>query len=82
MHCQPAGQLIQGVVIAGVGALAQFTGLIVLGQPAGEPKLGDVLPGICQRADQRDSLLRPATLTNPVGKLLPRIIVAAVGSLA
>ena len=82
MRCEPAGQLVQGAVIASVDALAKLTGLIALGQPAGQPKLGDVLPGICQRADQSDSLLWQAALTNPVGKLLPRMIVAAVGSVA
>jgi hypothetical protein len=82
IHCQPAGQLVQGVVIASAGALAKLTGLIALGQPAGKPKLGDVLPGICQRADQRDSLPWSAALTHPAGKLLPRMIVAGVGSLA
>ena len=80
MRCEPAGQLVQGVVIASVGALAKLTGLITLGQPAGQPKLGDVLPGISQRADQRGSLLWSAVLTHPAGKLLPRMIVAAVGS--
>jgi len=76
MRCQPADQLIQGVLIARGRALAQLTGLIALSQPASQPKLGDVVSGIGQRADQR------APITKPRGKLPPGMIVATVGTLA
>jgi hypothetical protein len=70
------------VVIARVRALAQLTGLIALSQPAGQPKLGDVVSGIGQRTDQREGLLGSAPITKPRGKLPPGMIVATVGTLA
>jgi len=42
MRCQPAGQLVQGVVIAGAGALAQLISLIVLGQAVRLPPPGGI----------------------------------------
>ena len=49
---------------------------------ASQPKLGDVVSGIRQRADQREGLLGSAPVTKPGGKLPPGMMVATVGTLA
>jgi hypothetical protein len=79
---QPAGQLVQGVSIAGVRSLPQLSGLTALSQPAGQPELGHVLTGIGQWADHGRGLRGPAPVTKPAGQLPAGMIIAPVGPLA
>ena len=82
MRYQPVGQLVQGMVIARVCALAQFVELAALSQPAGKPQLSDVFSGIGQRADHCDRLTCLVPLSQPAGKLTPGMIVATFGPVA
>jgi hypothetical protein len=50
---EPPGQLDQRVIVAGRAA-AQFARLVQVGQPPGQPQAGDIVPGLGQRADDRD----------------------------
>ena len=55
---QQPGQLTRSVV-AGSGALAQLLDAVTVSQPAGQPQLRHVVPGIGQRTDDLDGLLQP-----------------------
>ncbi|HEU5421027.1 MAG TPA: STAS domain-containing protein [Streptosporangiaceae bacterium] len=67
------------MVMAGVGAPAQLSNLAAVGQPAGQPELGDIVSGIGERADHRDRFPGPVPLGQPAGKLPAGMIVAAAG---
>jgi len=79
---QPSGQLKQGMVAAAGGPLAQLTELVPLSQPPGQPELGDVVPGVGQRADDPDGLLSPGPVRQPAGQLPPGMLVSGFGPLA
>ena len=78
---QQHGQLNQGVIAARSGALAQLIELVPLSQPAGQPELGCVVPGVGQGPDDLDGLLRPGALGQPPGQLPSRVVVSGRGPL-
>ena len=68
------------IAIACIRMLAQFTKLTAVSQPAGKPKLRDILSDIRQRMDHRDGLVCLAAFRKPAGELPPGMIVTLVGS--
>jgi hypothetical protein len=76
MTGQPPGQLILGMVITAARAAAKLIGAIPLSQPAGEPQLGNVIPGVGQRPDSPDGLLGPGPVGWPAGQLPPGVLIS------
>ena len=64
------------------GALAQLTEVVTVGQPAGQPQLGFLIPGAGQRADDLDGFSGPAPVGQPAGQLPPGMLVPEAGPLS
>ena len=56
---------MRSMVAASSGALAQLIEAVTVSQPAGQPQLGYVVPGIGQRADDLNGLLHLGQAARP-----------------
>src|SRR5262244_2899850 len=58
------------------GALAQLIEMVTVSQPAGQPQLVHVVPGVGPRADHLDGLFGPGPSGQPARQVTPRVIIS------